>query len=163
MAPPPAPSSEPEICEWHFHVYWFARNKKSGEEASALRAKLVEKVKADPTFIAVFNDSADLFPGLIQRPPPINHEPVGPHVSGSFEVWVPRESIAAALSWFTLNHGNLSVLFHPLTRYELRDHTEGAMWLGKQWVIDLSVLSEDLGAPPAQYKELGYGYSRVES
>lgn len=42
------------------------------------------------------------------------------------------------------NHGNLSVLLHPLTRYEVLDHTHRAMFLGKELPLDVSVLSEDL-------------------
>lgn len=42
------------------------------------------------------------------------------------------------------NHGNLSVLLHPLTRYEVLDHTHRAMFLGKVVPLDVSVLSEDL-------------------
>ncbi len=43
------------------------------------------------------------------------------------------------------NHGNLSVLLHPLTRQELLDHTTRAMWLGKSMPLDISMLREDIG------------------
>ena len=77
----------------------------------------------------------------------------------SYEVWVPRESFAAAFSWFTLHRGNLSVLVHPLTRHELLDHTERAVWMGDSVPLDLSQLSPLLDHVPLQYLELGLGYS----
>jgi len=49
------------------------------------------------------------------------------------------------MSWFMLNHGNLSILLHPLTRFEVLDHTERSMFLGPRYPLDISVLSEDLG------------------
>ncbi|KAJ0399030.1 hypothetical protein P43SY_006901 [Pythium insidiosum] len=144
--------SQLEVKEWHFHVYWFARpGHPSAAEAAQFRERLLEKVKQDPTFVVVFNGvTSSIVPALTGTPPPMNHGPVGPHLSGSFEVWVPKESLAAALSWFTLHRGSLSVLIHPLTRYERRDHSTHAVWLGQPWTIDLEALSEDLEAKRQQ-------------
>ncbi|GLD94897.1 hypothetical protein PINS_up003522 [Pythium insidiosum] len=154
-----------DVKEWHFHVYWFARpGHPSAAEAAQFREKLLEKVKQDPSFVVVFDGiTSSIVPGLIGKPPSMNHGPVGPHLSGSFEVWVPKESLAAALSWFTLHRGSLSILIHPLTRYERQDHSAHAVWLGQPWTIDLQALREDLGVPPAQYPELGLGYSHAPS
>lgn len=44
-----------------------------------------------------------------------------------------------------LNHGNLSILVHPLTRYEVLDHTDRSMFLGARLPLDISVLQQDLG------------------
>lgn len=155
-----APSND-GIKEWHFHTCFYATNERSRKEAQALRDELVRQVSADPkNFIAVCNGMTDKeLPGLAGKPPPMNLGPVGPHLSGSFETWVPVESFAQVLSWFTLHRGSLSILVHPLTRYEREDHTTHAMWLGNSWVIDLDPLRDDLGTPPLQYPELGYGYS----
>ncbi|ETI43780.1 hypothetical protein F441_11295 [Phytophthora nicotianae CJ01A1] len=149
------------IKEWHFHTCFYHTNECSRKEAQALRDALVDQVTANPkNFIAVCNGmTTKELPGLEGKPPPMNLEPVGPHVSGSFETWVPAESFAQVLSWFTLHRGSLSVLVHPLTRYEREDHTTHAMWLGTPWVIDLDALRVDLVTPPLQYPELGYGYS----
>ncbi|OWZ24184.1 DOPA 4,5-dioxygenase [Phytophthora megakarya] len=149
------------IKEWHFHTCFYANNERSKKEAQALRDALVAQVTTNPThFIAVCNGvTTKELPGLVGKPPPLNLGPVGPHLSGSFETWVPAESFAQVLSWFTMNRGSLSILVHPLTRYEREDHTTHAMWLGTPWVIDLDPLREDLSTPPLQYPELGYGYS----
>jgi len=45
------------------------------------------------------------------------------------------------------NRGNLSILLHPLTRWEIIDHTDRAMFLGKSLPLDLSDLVYDLGEP----------------
>lgn len=163
-----ATTHQQEVKEWHFHVYfWATTNYFTGEphrnvaEAEALRDKLIAQVASDPSFVAVCNGiSSEQVPGLIGQPPPMNLKPVGPHPQGSFETWVPIESFARVLSWFTLNRGSLSVLVHPLTRHEKKDHSIHAMWLGDAWVIDLDTLRDDLAEPPAQYPELGLGYNR---
>ncbi|KAF4321103.1 hypothetical protein BBO99_00002149 [Phytophthora kernoviae] len=145
MAPSSSHVDPSTIKEWHFHTCFYATNERSKQEAQALRDELIRQVNTDPkNFIAVCN---------------VNLGPVGPHLSGSFETWAPAESFAQVLSWFTLHRGSLSILVHPLTRYEREDHTTHAMWLGTPWVVDLDVLREELPAPPLQYPELGFGYS----
>ncbi|KAG6609847.1 DOPA 4,5-dioxygenase [Phytophthora cinnamomi] len=152
------------IKEWHFHTCYFATNERSKKEAEALRDALVDQVAADPkNFVAVCNGvTSKELPGLEGKPPPLNLGPVGPHLSGSFETWVPAESFTQVLSWFTLHRGSLSILVHPLTRYEREDHSTHAMWLGQPFIIDLERLREDLITPPLQYPELGLGYSATE-
>ncbi|POM79019.1 DOPA 4,5-dioxygenase [Phytophthora palmivora] len=160
----PSKIDQSTIKEWHFHTCFYANNERSKKEAQMLRDALVDQVMADPKhFIAVCNGiTSKELPGLSGKPPPFNLGPVGPHLSGSFETWVPAESFARVLSWFTIHRGSLSILVHPLTRYEREDHTTHAMWLGTPWVVDLDVLREDLITPPLQYPELGYGYSGDE-
>ncbi|RLN51408.1 hypothetical protein BBJ29_000649 [Phytophthora kernoviae] len=150
MAPSSSHVDPSTIKEWHFHTCFYATNERSKQEAQALRDELIRQVNTDPkNFIAVCNGvtGAEL-PGLVGKPPPMNLGPVGPHLSGSFETWAPAESFAQVLSWFTLHRGSLSILVHPLTRYEREDHTTHAMWLGTPWVVDLDVLREELPAPP---------------
>jgi DOPA 4,5-dioxygenase len=152
--------SEDEVKEWHFHVYWLARNAVSTASAHEFHRKLIEKIESDPAFSVVCHGvSKERYPSLLKKPPQMNMGPVGPHLSGSFECWIPYESLATALSWFILNRGELSILVHPLTRYEIRDHTERSIWIGQPWPLDLSVLSHDLGKAPTQYPELKLGYS----
>lgn len=42
------------------------------------------------------------------------------------------------------NHHHLSVLLHPLTRYEVIDHTDRAMFLGPSLFLDLHQLHDAL-------------------
>jgi DOPA 4,5-dioxygenase len=151
---------DPEIKEWHFHVYWFQTNKASFAEAMALHDKLLKEV-ARGTFVVIFHGvTAEMVPGLnVSNIPHINTHPIGPHPCGSFEVWTPKEYFAQAMSWFMRNRGELSILLHPLSRHEVEDHTGRSMWLGPPFRLDLTVLTEDLGHVPLEYPELGLGYS----
>lgn len=76
----------------------------------------------------------------------MNVAPRGPHPIGSYETCCNASSLAQAQSFFMQNRGNLSILLHPLTRYEVLDHTTRAMWLGKDMPLDISRLRDDAGA-----------------
>ncbi len=137
---------EPEIREYHFHIYWFLDDQTTKEQAMELRNKILELNKTK--LVAVPLET-------------VNHEPRGPHPIGSYEVWVPCESFAFMYSFFILNRpSNISILLHPLTREELRDHTERAVFLGANVPLKVSALEISLNKVPAQYPELGLGYSK---
>jgi len=112
-------------------------------------------------FIAIFHGiTQDIVPRVnTSNIPPLNKGPRGPHPCGSFEVWVPKEYVAPALSWFMVNRGSLTILLHPLSRYEIEDHSARSMFLGPEYRLDLTVLAADIGHAPLQYPELGLGYS----
>ncbi|RYO37551.1 hypothetical protein AA0111_g2503 [Alternaria arborescens] len=58
--------------------------------------------------------------------------PIGPHPVAMFEVNIfTPEQFGAFIPWLVINRGPLSVLVHPNTDDELRDHTQRAMWLGQ--------------------------------
>ena len=57
-------------------------------------------------------------------------DPVGPHPVGSYQVKFGTDEFADFVPWLLLNHGNLSVLIHPLTGNDLADHTQLALWVG---------------------------------
>ena len=67
--------------------------------------------------------------------------PLGPHPIGQFVTCCNHTALSRATSWFMQNHKNLTVLLHPLTRYEIIDHTERAMWLGQSMPLDISALN----------------------
>lgn len=67
--------------------------------------------------------------------------PAGPHPRGSFEVLFTREVFADFVSWLMFERPDeLSVLVHPLTRSQTRDHTTRAIWLGTRLAIDVALL-----------------------
>jgi hypothetical protein len=47
-----------------------------------------------------------------------------------------KTSFAAAHSFHTQNHGNLSVLVHPLTELDQEDHISRISWIGAPVVLD---------------------------
>nr|CAG8587716.1 70_t:CDS:2 [Entrophospora candida] len=132
----PLPEEVEEIKEYHFHVYFFQENKESCEAAAKLRNKIIELI--DKRF---FN------------PVPyhtVNHGPL---------VWCPKEHFSRVYSWFLLHRNGLSVMIHPLTINEVKDHTENVTWMGKSIPLDITQLSDKLPEVPAQYPELKMGYS----
>jgi len=135
-----------EIKEFHFHIYFFQSNPTQRAAALALRDEVIRLREAGyfhAVPLATYNDA-----------------PRGPHPVGSYEVWCPREKFSRTYSFFARNRGELSVLVHPLTRREVLDHTVRAAWLGPPFPLDLANLRELLPQVPAQYPELGLGYSR---
>ncbi|KAJ3072010.1 hypothetical protein HK102_006335 [Quaeritorhiza haematococci] len=158
-SPSPIPTdSEPdqvdlpggEVKEWHFHIYWHTQSPSSRSAALYLRNRILHL-----TFTHYFT----------AKPlPTINDSPIGPHPMSSYEVWVPYESFARFYSWIVLNRPkDVSVMIHPLTREEVKDHTERAVFLGGTATLWVGGLRERLEDVPRQYPELGLGYSAPDS
>lgn len=135
-----------EIKEFHFHVYFYQTNAASRAHALSLRDDILRLTK-EGYFHAVPLET-------------YNDVPRGPHPIGSYEVWCPKERFSRTYSYFAMNRRELSVLVHPLTREEVKDHSERAVWMGQSFGLDLSRLTPVLDKVPLQYPELGLGYSR---
>ena len=152
---------DPEIKEWHFHVYWFQQNKYQNESAMRIQKELIEKVRTKAFTVVLPGITSEILPKLnmSNNIPTFNDGPRGPHPVGNFEVWTPKESFADVLSFFMLRRGELSILLHPLTPHTVQDHSGRAMWLGKSFSLDLTVLCEGCHKDESQYPELGLGYS----
>jgi DOPA 4,5-dioxygenase len=56
----------------------------------------------------------------------------GPHTAPNYEVEVSREGFGKVLQWLQVNSENLSILIHPRTDDEHKDHSSSAMWLGEK-------------------------------
>ncbi|KAL7282939.1 hypothetical protein PYCCODRAFT_1435754 [Trametes coccinea BRFM310] len=136
---------ESEIKEWHFHIYFHQRNADEHQAALELRDAVL-RLRRDGAFVAV-----PLFR--------VNTDPIGPHPVGSYEIWCPSESFVSVYSYLCLNRGNLSVLIHPLTREERKDHEIRQAWLGPPFPLDLSTLPVRSDEIPLQYASLKLGYS----
>jgi len=88
-------------------------------------------------------------------------QPVGPHPVGMFEVniFTPAQ-FGAFVPWLVIHRGPLSVLLHPNTDDELRDHTQRASWLGTPWPLNLRVFKpkeEVKEAPKIPEEAIDYG------
>lgn len=119
---------------WDFHVYYDDTNK---AESTRLRQQLLD------TFPEYAVDGSI----LVKKLP--NDNAIGPHYFPFWEVDVARADVfAKVLSWFSLHHGLLSVLVHPQTGNDLKDHTIHDLWLGKKLALKLEVFpSESRGIP----------------
>ncbi|SGZ52991.1 CIC11C00000000807 [Sungouiella intermedia] len=103
---------------WDFHVYY---DDKSRDESNALKKRL----------LADFPEYASEGAIIVKQLPV--EKAIGPHYDLFWEVDVARVDVfAKLLSWFVQHHGSLSVLVHPQTGFDLKDHTEHALWLGEK-------------------------------
>ena len=70
----------------------------------------------------------------------IHCQPVGPHPSWSCQLAFDRSQHTDLLSWLALNRKGLTILIHPLTGNDLKDHTDYASWMGEPQNLKLDVL-----------------------
>ncbi|KAG9074053.1 hypothetical protein FS749_014427, partial [Ceratobasidium sp. UAMH 11750] len=150
---------EEEIREWHFHIYFLQRNSRQHAAALALRDAVL-RLRRDGAFVAV----------PLYR---VNTAPIGPHpagtlllplfslLRGSYEIWVPSESFVSVYSYLCQHRGELSILVHPLTREERKDHEFRNSWMGPSFPLDLDTLPIRSEEIPLQYPLLKLGYSSI--
>jgi DOPA 4,5-dioxygenase len=55
---------------------------------------------------------------------------IGPHTQSNFEVVIDKKALGEVMQFLQMNRDHLSVLVHPHTGDEMRDHHESALWLG---------------------------------
>ncbi|XP_054160319.1 uncharacterized protein LOC128958482 [Oppia nitens] len=119
------------VTGYHFHTYFFQDNPVSYKSALNFRRQTHEQSVNGTLKGCRLNH--------------FNTVPRGPHPIGSFETCCNASTFANGMSWFMKNRGNHSVLIHPLTRYEVVDHTRDVLFLGSPLFIDLTPLAEDIG------------------
>ena len=116
-------SASPQF--WHAHVYFDAHLR-----GSALRLREA---------IATLTE-----PGLTLGT--VNEGPRGPHLAPSYEIAFPTAALGRVVAWLAFNHGEHSVLLHPLTDDEVLDHTARAFWLGERLPLDVKKLEAKANA-----------------
>lgn len=70
----------------------------------------------------------------------MHHRPIGPHPSWSCQLAFSRNQHTDLLTWLALNRNGLSILIHPLSGNDLKDHTDYASWMGEPQALKLDVL-----------------------
>jgi aromatic ring-cleaving dioxygenase len=86
---------------------------------------------------ALCEEAGRLFQVTVGR---MHRQPVGPHPCWSCQLAFARSEYADLLSWLALNRKGLTILIHPLTGNDLKDHTDYASWMGEPQPLKLSVL-----------------------
>ena len=99
---------------YHAHIYW--RNELEKQVALDIRSRLVE---------------------IGCRVGRVHDTSVGPHPLPMFQAMYDSLGQYMVESLLTSSHGNLSVLLHEDINDDVRDHTEGARWLGEPLQLDL--------------------------
>ena len=68
--------------------------------------------------------------------------PVGPHPVPMYQVAFKADQFNQIVPWLMENHGGLSVLIHPNSHDDLMDHSEHALWLGRQLKLKLDMFRD---------------------
>lgn len=128
---------------WDFHIYY---DDGTRDEANALKRALLEE----------FPEYAKQGAIIVKQLPV--EKAIGPHYDLFWEVDVARVDVfAKVLSWFVQRHGNLSVLVHPQTGFDLLDHTKHALWLGQKKELKTFIFPKE----PAQIPPFGVRRTNV--
>jgi aromatic ring-cleaving dioxygenase len=112
------------ITHYHAHIYYDPAA--SRERANALRERI--GAKFPDAKLGRWHD-----------------EPVGPHPQSMYQVAFPSEMLASFLPWLMLNRNGLTILLHPETGEDYRDHTEHAVWFGAVLPLRLEVFCSRAG------------------
>ncbi|MGL5803900.1 MAG: DOPA 4,5-dioxygenase family protein [Xenococcaceae cyanobacterium] len=105
------------IKGYHAHVYF--------DEATLEQAKVL------------CDEAGKLWKVTVGR---IHSKPIGPHPCWSCQLAFSSSEYTDLLSWLALNRKGLTILIHPLTGNDLKDHTDYASWMGEPQNLNLDVL-----------------------
>lgn len=105
------------ITGYHAHLYY--------DENTKAKAQALSRAVEDKYGGAAFGRWHD--------------RPVGPHPDWSHQIAFAPELFDQIIPFLALNQDGLTIFIHPITDNVLRDHRDGAMWMGQTRPLDLSI------------------------
>jgi DOPA 4,5-dioxygenase len=109
-----------EIASFHAHVYF-----EGAGQAKAARALREAAAARFAVRLGTWRDA-----------------PVGPHMRAMYQIAFAPDLFGSIVPWLMLNHGELSILVHPNTGGERRDHLDDRIWIGAALPLDERALTE---------------------
>ena len=116
-----------EIASYHAHIYFDPQTQR-------------------PDAIAIREAAGERFAVRLGA---VHDRPVGPHSQAMFQIAFEPELFGTLVPWLMLNNRGLSILVHPNTTNEKRDHLLDAVWIGRPLTLDDELLPEETEAQQA--------------